>query len=102
MHSSRIPQLGLTESAMRNLSAAQATGFSMHRPALREGMHGPHRDGVRKRKIILKLPSRTPSLLQDCASLPALLGLTAESGFKVRSVMGESYGLNFPGIHNRR
>ena len=40
----------------------------------------PHRYGVRKRKIILKLRSRTPSLLQDCASLPALLGLTAESG----------------------
>jgi hypothetical protein len=31
------------------------------------------RDGMRKRKIILKHRSRTPSLLQDCASLPALL-----------------------------
>ncbi|MGB7950140.1 MAG: hypothetical protein WCH75_20840, partial [Candidatus Binatia bacterium] len=39
----------------------------------------PNRDGVRDRKIILKLSSRTPSLLQDCASLPEL---TAESGLK--------------------
>jgi hypothetical protein len=38
-----------------------------------------NRGGVRERKIILKLPSRTPSLLQDCAPLPAL---TAESGLK--------------------
>jgi len=39
-----------------------------------------HRDGVVERKIILKLRSRTPSLLQDCASLPALPSLPAESG----------------------
>jgi hypothetical protein len=39
------------------------------------------RDGVVERRITLQLRSRTPSLLQDCASLPALLGLTAESGF---------------------
>jgi hypothetical protein len=41
----------------------------------------PYRDGVRERKNTLKLHSPTPSLLQDCASLPALLALTAESGF---------------------
>jgi len=40
----------------------------------------PYRYVVRKRKMILELRSRTPSLLHDCASLPALLGLTAESG----------------------
>jgi len=32
-----------------------------------------HGDGVVERKIVLQLRSRTPSLLQDCASLPALL-----------------------------
>jgi hypothetical protein len=40
------------------------------------------RDGVRERKIILKLRSRTPWLLQDCPSLSARLGLTAESGLE--------------------
>jgi len=43
-----------------------------------------HRDGVVERKIILKLRSRTPSLLQDCASLPALLDLTEESEMNQR------------------
>jgi mannose-6-phosphate isomerase-like protein (cupin superfamily) len=43
----------------------------------------PYRDGVRERKIILKLQSRTPSLLHDCASLSARLGLTAESRMKI-------------------
>jgi len=61
----------------------------------------PHRYGVRKRKIILKLRSRTPSLLQDCASLPALLGLTAESGLNededdvTRKKIGGCGGCNF-------
>jgi hypothetical protein len=44
-------------------------------------MHEPYRDGVQKRKIILKLHGRTPSLFQDSASLSARLGLTAKSGF---------------------
>jgi hypothetical protein len=34
----------------------------------------PDRDGVLERKTALKLRSRTPSLLQDCAFVPALLG----------------------------
>ena len=38
----------------------------------------PHSNDVRKRKMTLKLHSRTPSLLQDSTSLPA----TAESGLK--------------------
>jgi hypothetical protein len=46
-----------------------------------EGMLELDRDGVVERKIILQLRSRTPSRLQECVSLPALLGLTAESGF---------------------
>jgi hypothetical protein len=49
----------------------------MHRSALLEGMLELDRDGVGERKIILQHRSRTPSLLQDCASLPALLDLTA-------------------------
>jgi len=35
-------------------------------------MPTPDRDGMRERKIALKLRSRTPSLLQDYALLPAL------------------------------
>jgi hypothetical protein len=69
--------LGLTESAMHNLSAAKSTGFCLSAcidQRCFEGMLELHRDGVVERKIILKLRSRTPSLLQDCASLPALLG----------------------------
>jgi hypothetical protein len=46
------------------------------------------RDGVVERRITLQLRSRTPSLLQDCASLPALLGLTAESGFNRAERLG--------------
>jgi len=71
---------------MHNLSAAQSTGFCLSAfidPRYFEVMLEPDRDGGRDRKIILKLPSRTPSLLQDCASLPALPSLTAESGFNV-------------------
>jgi len=77
MHSSRIPQLGLTESAMRNLSAAQSMGCCLSGcidQRCFEVMLKPDRDGIRDRKIILKLPSRTPPLLQDCASRPALRG----------------------------
>jgi hypothetical protein len=37
-------------------------------------MFKPDRDGVLERKIALKLGSRTPSLLQDCALLLVLLG----------------------------
>jgi hypothetical protein len=43
-------------------------------------MFKPDRDGVLERNIAVKLRGRTPSLLQDCASLSARLGLTAESG----------------------
>jgi hypothetical protein len=63
---------------MRNLSAAKSIGSCLSAFIERrcfEGMLKAHRDGVRERKITLKLHSRTPSLLQDCASLPALLGL---------------------------
>jgi hypothetical protein len=48
------------------------------------------RDGVVERKIILQLRRRKPPLLQDCASLPALLGLTAASGFS--SLLDSSRG----------
>jgi hypothetical protein len=41
-----------------------------------------HRNGVSGCKIILKLPNRTPSLLQDCASLSGRLALTTESGMR--------------------
>jgi len=74
--------LGLTESARHNLSAA-STGLRLAAfidPRSVEGMLEFHRDGVEERKIILKLRCRTPSMLQDCASLPALLVLTAASG----------------------
>jgi hypothetical protein len=67
---------------MHNLSAAKSTGFCLCAcidQRCFEGMLELHREGVVERKIILKLHSRTPSLLQDCASLPALFGLTAES-----------------------
>jgi hypothetical protein len=69
---------------MHNLAAA-STGFCLSACIDQrsvEGMLELDRDGVVERKIILKLRSRTPSRLQDSASLPALLGLTAESGLK--------------------
>jgi hypothetical protein len=75
--------LGLTESARHKLSAAKSTGFCLSALIEQhcvEGMLELDPDGVVERKIILKLRSRTPSRLQDCASLPALWGLTAESG----------------------
>jgi hypothetical protein len=60
---------------MDNLSAAKSTGFCLSAcidQRCLEGMLELQRDGVVERKIILQLRSRTPSLLQDCASLPAL------------------------------
>jgi hypothetical protein len=71
--------VGLTESAMHNLSAEKSTGFCLSAcidQRCSEGMLELDRDGVGERRIILRR-SRTPSLLQDCASLPALSGLTA-------------------------
>jgi hypothetical protein len=69
---------------MHNLSAAKSTGFclcaGMDQRCF-EGMVEHDRNGMGERKIILQLRGRTTSLLQDCAALPALLGLTAESGF---------------------
>jgi hypothetical protein len=53
--------------------------LSRHRSAVLGGDAKPHGNDVRERKMTLKLHSRTPSLLQDCTSLPAF-GLTAESG----------------------
>jgi hypothetical protein len=38
-----------------------------------EKMFKRRRNDVRERKMTLRLGSRTPSLLQDCASLPAFL-----------------------------
>jgi hypothetical protein len=73
---------------MHNLSAAKSTGFCLSAcidQRCFERMLELDRDGVVKRKSILKLGSRTPSLFQDCASLPALLGLTAESGMNFLS-----------------
>jgi len=67
--------LGLTESAMHNLSAAKSTCLAAFiDPRCFEGMHELHRDGVAERKIILQLRSWTPSLLQDCAFVPAFFG----------------------------
>jgi hypothetical protein len=60
---------------------SEVDGFlplSRHRSALLRGDVEPHSNDVRKRKMTLKLHSRTPSLLQDSTSLPA----TAESGLK--------------------
>jgi hypothetical protein len=71
---------------MHNLSAAKSTGFCLSAcidQRCFERMLELDRDGVGERKIILKLHSRTPSLLQDCASLAALWGLTAESGLNL-------------------
>ncbi len=58
---------------------SEVDGFlplSRHRSAVLRGDVEPHSNDVRKRKMTLKLHSRTPSLLQDSTSLPA----TAESG----------------------
>jgi hypothetical protein len=66
--------LELTENAMHNLSAA-STGFCLSACIDRrcfEGMLELHGDGEVERKIIWKLGGRTPSLFQDCASLPVL------------------------------
>ena len=59
---------------------SEVDGFlplSRHRSAVLRGDVEPHSNDLRKRKMTLKLHSRTPSLLQDSTSLPA----TAESGF---------------------
>jgi len=66
---------------MHNLSAAKSTGLCLVALIDQHGFEGMlelHRDGVIERKIILKLRSRTPSLLQDCASL--LRKLVSPSG----------------------
>ena len=58
---------------------SEVDGFlplSRHRSAVLRRDVEPHSNDVRKRKMTLKLHSRTPSLLQDSTSLPA----TAESG----------------------
>ena len=58
---------------------SEVDGFlplSRHLPAVHRGDVEPHSNDVRKRKMTLKLHSRTPSLLQDSTSLPA----TAEFG----------------------
>ncbi len=58
---------------------SEVDGFlplSRHRSAVHRGDIESHSNDVRKRKMTLKLHSRTPSLLQDSTSLPA----TAESG----------------------
>jgi len=46
-----------------------------------EGMLEPHCDGMRERKIMLKLHSRTPSLLQDGVSLPGASGFNRGLNF---------------------
>jgi hypothetical protein len=52
-----------------------------------EGRVKPQSNDVRERKMTLKFYSLTPSLLQDCTSLPAFFGLTAESGLKTESLL---------------
>ena len=62
---------------------SEVDGFlplSRHLPAVLRGDVEPHSNDMRKRKMTLKLHSRTPSLLQDSTSLPA----TAEFGIKKR------------------
>jgi len=52
---------------------SEVDGFlplSKHRSAVFGGGIKPYRNDVRWRKMTLKLHSRTPSLLQDCTSLP--------------------------------
>src|SRR4030095_9723419 len=54
---------------------SEVDGFlplSRHRSAVLRGKVKPHSNDVRERKMTLKFHSRTPSLLQDCTSLPAL------------------------------
>src|SRR5262245_43216224 len=70
--------VAIDKNARCNPSAA-VDGFlplSRHRSAVLRGDVEPHSNDVRERKMTLKFPSRTPSLLQDSTSLPA----TAESG----------------------
>ena len=53
---------------------SEVDGFlplSRHRSAVLRGQVKPHSNDVRERKMTLKFHSRTPSLLQDCTSLPA-------------------------------
>jgi hypothetical protein len=53
---------------------SEVDGFlplSRHRSAVLRGEIKPHSNDVRERKMTLKFHSRTPSLLQDCTSLPA-------------------------------
>ena len=47
-----------------------------------------HRNDLIKDKTMLKLQSRTPSLLHDCTSLPRGFCLTAESGFSPTAKSG--------------
>ena len=52
---------------------SEVDGFlplSRHRSAVLRGEVKPHSNEVLERKMTLKFPSRTPSLLQDCTSLP--------------------------------
>jgi hypothetical protein len=70
--------LGPTEDARHNLSAAKSIGsclFAFIAQRCFEVMLKLDRNGVRDRKIILKLSSRTPSLLQDRASLAGTRGV---------------------------
>src|SRR5262245_33856646 len=53
---------------------SEVDGFlplSRHRSAVLRGEVKPHSNDVRERKMTLKFHSQTPSLLQDCTSLPA-------------------------------
>jgi len=53
---------------------SEVDGFlplTRHRSAVLRGDVKPHSKDVRECKMTLKLHSRTPSLLQDCTSLPA-------------------------------
>jgi hypothetical protein len=52
---------------------------SRHRSAVLRGQVKPHSNDVRERKTTLKFHSRTPSLLQDCTSLPAIRGQKSTS-----------------------
>jgi hypothetical protein len=78
--------VGTDRRARHNLSAVKSTGSCLSAfidPHCVEKCLSLIATGCESAKINLKLRSRTPSLLQDYASLSARLGLTAESGLKL-------------------
>ena len=66
--------VGIDRDATHNPSAAKSMGFCLGVDIAQrcfEGRLSLSSNDVRERKMTLKFHSRTPSLLQDCTSLPA-------------------------------